>query len=556
MKKLYQAVLFLLLCCLAPLVANAQSFRVQCPTSTITHPSSLHDNNSEPAYTAATTFTTGSAGYLTPTANVNGAIKCQQIGGGDGLSTMGDGTQIYMFSFGPLSGLADIANGQPGTEFPNAFNSVYTDSAGKAGTFLPGDPATTVNAGSGPNPVPIAFTYNGAVGLVPDPNALPIDPVTGNPCVVSNPNSAPAGCFTGHVDPRAIIDVGVMNGNIPAPLVAIDEDDELFYTLTNVGMIMRPDLFEQHTVHFHGYPNASTFYDGVPDASVAINIGGSFTYYYLAPDAGTYFWHCHITPPEHLQMGMVGQLYVRPRQNRVPAGASLYDALVAQQGDNRTKCDSTQDILCSNPLPFGASAASAPRAATGNYAYNDGDGSTHYDVEYPLQIHGFDPNFHFVGMTFNPEEFSDMKDKYFLLNGRSYPDTVTPGPLATQATDGKMHFAQPLPSIINIPAGGRALLRISDLDVTEYQTLASLGIPMTVIGFNAKLLRDQAGNNLYFNTNSVTLGGGESLDVILDASDTTKYPSGSVFYLYTPNLDHLSNDAENFGGLMTEVHIN
>jgi len=44
-----------------------------------------------------------------------------------------------------------------------------------------------------------------------------------------------------------------MNGNIPAPLVAFDEDDELFLTLTNVGMIMRPDLFEQHTIHFHGY---------------------------------------------------------------------------------------------------------------------------------------------------------------------------------------------------------------------------------------------------------------------------------------------------------------
>jgi hypothetical protein len=79
---------------------------------------------------------------------------------------------------------------------------------------------------------------------------------------------------------------------------------------------------------------------------------------------------------------------------------------------------------------------------------------------------------------------------------------------------------------------------------------------MNEIGFNAKLLRDQAGNNLNFYTNSITLGGGESLDVILDASDTVKYPSGSVFYLYTPNLDHLSNDAENFGGLMTEVHIN
>jgi FtsP/CotA-like multicopper oxidase with cupredoxin domain len=353
------------------------------------------------------------------------------------------------------------------------------------------------------------------------------------------------------------MDVGVMNGNIPAPLMAIDEDDEFFLTLTNVGMIMRPDLFEQHTVHFHGYPNASSFYDGVPDASVAINIGASFTYYYLAPDAGTYFWHCHITPPEHLQMGMVGQLYVRPRQNRVPTTMSLYQGLSAQQNDLRTKCDSTQDILCSNPLPIGGDNLVAggftTTGPTKMFAYNDGDGSTQYDVEYPIQIHGFDPNFHFVGMTFNPEGFSDMKDKYFLLNGRSYPDTVTAGPLATLSTDGSQHFSQPLSAIITIKAGQRALLRISDLDVTEFQTLASLGIPMQVVGYNAKLLRDQAGNNLYYTTNSITLGGGESLDVILDA---TGYTAGQVFYLYTPNLDHLSNDAENFGGLMTEVRIN
>ena len=192
---------------------------------------------------------------------------------------------------------------------------------------------------------------------------------------------------------------------------------------------------------------------------------------------------------------------------------------------------------------------------TKKFAYDDGDGSTYYDVEYPIQIHGFDPNFHFVGMTFNPEGFADMKDKYFLLNGRSYPDTVTPGPLSTESADGVSHFSQPLTSIIQIKAGQKALLRISDLDVTEYQTLASLGIPMHVIGYNAKLLRDQAGNNMDYYTNSITLGGGESLDVILDASDTSSYHTGQVFYLYTPNLDHLSNDAENFGGLMTEIQI-
>jgi FtsP/CotA-like multicopper oxidase with cupredoxin domain len=489
----------------ATVTLNAQSFRVQCPTSTITHPTAAN-NNSEPAYPSPS--------------GVNGAIKCQQIAGGDGYATMGDGTQTYMFSFGPLSGLADIANGLPGTQFPSVFNTVYT------GTPQPGDPATT------------GMTYNGAIGQVVDADAQAAGLCggTGQPS-----------CIDGHVDPRQIMDVGVMNGNIPAPLMAIDEDDEFFLTLTNVGMIMRPDLFEQHTVHFHGYPNASSFYDGVPDASVAINIGGSFTYYYLAPDAGTYFWHCHITPPEHLQMGMVGQIYVRPRQNRVPSTTTLYVALQQQQLNLRTACNSATDILCTNPLP----AVNTGAMGGGKYAYNDGDGSTAYDVEYPIQIHGFDPNFHFVGMTFNPEGFTDMKDKYFLLNGRSYPDTVTPGSLQTVSADGVGHFSQPLPSIINITAGQKALLRISDLDVTEYQTLASLGIPMKVIGYNAKLLRDQAGNNLYYTTNSITLAGGESLDVILDS---TGVPSGT-YYLYTPNLDHLSNDAENFGGLMTEVIV-
>jgi hypothetical protein len=159
-------------------------------------------------------------------------------------------------------------------------------------------------------------------------------------------------------------------------------------------------------------------------------------------------------------------------------------------------------------------------------------------------------------MTFNPEGFADMKDKYFLMNGRSYPDTVAdPGPLSTQSADGVSHFSQPLSSVINIPAGGKALLRISELNVSEYHTLASLGVPMRVIGWNAKLLRDQSGNNMAYDTNSITMGGGESADVILDASDQTKFPKGSVFYLYTSNLDHLSNDAENFGGQMTEVHI-
>jgi hypothetical protein len=772
MRKSSQVWIPILLICFATVAASAQSFRVQCPTSTITHPVAAN-NNSEPNYNGPTQFsptlaqttslTTG--GYLVPSSNVNGAIKCQQISGGDGLSTMGDGNQIFMFSFGPLSGLADIAAGHAGTQFPNIFNTpyartpvaitkasesgttvtitsdlgpsvgdtviiagvrpngyngtfvvatstptsfTYVDSVthlgpgtrfGSAQDMIPlvrGDPATTDGATSGaspwqgaPGPFTPEFTWNGAVGLTPDIAALvsvsnlvegpvtaalypgatvPGCPTTaattrtvtawtdaplglavgtqvviadvtaegGTPtppgyagtwtitCVATGAAITPdgfnqyafqytdtnrnlaadtgndlaatassPGAIDGHVDPRPIMDVGVMNGNIPAPLFAFDEDDEFFLTLTNVGMIMRPDLFEQHTVHFHGYPNASSFYDGVPDASVAINIGASFTYYYLAPDAGTYFWHCHITPPEHLQMGMVGQVYVRPRQDRVPTGKSLYTYLGYQNGiglptgttaDLRTACNPANDILCSATMPAGGSTAnsatrpkpgtlcsgtsvSGTEGTTPEYVYNDGNSSTCYDVTYPVQMHGFDPNFHFVGMTFNPEMFVDMNDKYFLLNGRSYPDTVAPGPQATVTTDGQMHYSQPLPAIINIPVGGKASLRLVNLSVAEYFTLQSLGVPMHEVGFNAKLLRDQAGNNTEFYTNSITLGGGESLDVILDASDDSciaylgsgcaakLYPAGSTFYLYEPDLFRLSNDAENFGGMMTEVHI-
>jgi hypothetical protein len=49
----------------------------------------------------------------------------------------------------------------------------------------------------------------------------------------------------------------------------------------------------------------------------------------------------------------------------------------------------------------------------------------------------------------------------------------------------------------------------------------------------------------------VNLGGGEAVDVILD---TTQVEPGRYF-LYTTNLDHLSNDKEDFGGMMTEIVV-
>jgi len=299
----------------------------------------------------------------------------------------------------------------------------------------------------------------------------------------------------------------------------------------------------------------------VPDASVAINIAASFTYYYLAPDAGTYFWHCHITAARAPADGDGGAA-VRAAAAEPGDGLLSMPRCRPQQRDLRTACrrpgdgaipavTTDPDILCSNPVPV-VNTGAAGGGKT--YAYNDGDGSTllrrrlsgadaRLRPELPLRRHDVQPG------------------RLRRHEGEVLP-AQRPQLPPTRSTPIRCRHSRPMVSItsrsrcrrfIKIAPGQRALLRISNLNVSEYQTLASLGVPMQVVGYNAKLLRDQAGNNLYYTTNSITLGGGESLDVILDScavrsvltdpssSCTTPMPTGT-YYLYTPNLDHLSNE--------------
>ena len=320
------------------------------------------------------------------------------------------------------------------------------------------------------------------------------------------------------------MDYGILAAEAPAPTIELDEDDELFLTLTNVGMAMRPDLFDGHTVHWHGFPEASSVFDGVPDASIAVNMGASLTYYYNVKDAGTYMYHCHVEATEHMQMGMLGNLYVHPRQNKLPATEFA-------NGFAHTPWD--------------------PETETGNrYAYNDGDGSTAYDKHYPIQIGSFDKGFHDASYTVQPLPFSDMKDTYFLLNGRGYPDTVAGDDVITTGGENR----QPVSSLIEAKAGERILLRVSNHNVTQFNTLGTNGPPMEVVALDARLLRADDDTNMYYKTNSLTLGGGQSADVIIEIPAGTQ--SGTTFFLYSTNLEMLANHRDNFGGMMTEIRVN
>jgi hypothetical protein len=331
------------------------------------------------------------------------------------------------------------------------------------------------------------------------------------------------------VAPHQAIDKGILNAHFPAPTLEFNEGDSVYLTLTNVGMLKRPDLFDPHSVHFHGFPNAGSVFDGVPESSVAINMGFSFTYYYRIVDPGTYMYHCHVEASEHMQMGMLGNLFVHPAQD----GTAKTDA---SNGKSYRK-----------------------------FVYNDTDGSTGFDQEVAIQIGSMDSVFHKEHLAVQPLPFAEMHDDYPMLNGRGYPDTVSADPVPVLAGGDKessgVHSAsessQPINTVVTATAGQRVLLRISNLNVTQFYTLGLTGgLQMKVVGTGAHILRGPAlpgvpGESLYYKTNTVTLGGGEAVDVLVD---TTGVAPGT-YLLYTTNLNELSNGPQDFGGMMTEIVI-
>src|SRR6516225_12304488 len=117
-----------------PKAQGGGSFMVQCPTSTVWHPGSsalgYDPTRQEGQYTGPSTVSVTVDSVPLAYTLSGGAIKCQEISGGDGYMTEADGNQTFMFSFGPLSGLNNIKNGTPGSTFPRDFNNPYCDPTG------------------------------------------------------------------------------------------------------------------------------------------------------------------------------------------------------------------------------------------------------------------------------------------------------------------------------------------------------------------------------------------------------------------------------------------
>jgi hypothetical protein len=403
---------------------------------------------------------------------------------------------------------------------------------------------------------------DGWIGLPKTPAIAPFHP---DPLAVDKgPNGSDSGLTTYIFGFRNITELGVVNGVLvdpsiragqkekaqhSAPLFWVDEytgNNEFLVDITNLGLAMRPDLFDAHTLHWHGFRNVIPFFDGEPTGSVSVPAGTVFRYVYKPRDPGTYMYHCHVEDVEHVTMGMNGLVFVRPRIN----------------------------------------------TTTTKYLYNDP--STQYDREYALHLSEVWAEAHWADAHIQLPEWSDYTVDFALLNGRTYPDTTRPnapypditpgvawkpgdpwdkpympaktnadGTLATNSGDEHLQF-QPLSSLIECNQGDRVALRFANLGFRE-AAMTIDGIPMRVVGRDATLMQGRDLTDTSYLTNTLNFNAGESFDVIFNAPtfrggtpgrvDPDKGPY-DVYMLYNRAFTRSSNlAAGGLGGQATEVRV-
>jgi FtsP/CotA-like multicopper oxidase with cupredoxin domain len=330
-----------------------------------------------------------------------------------------------------------------------------------------------------------------------------------------------------------------------APTLNFRQNDDIKITLTNLGLVQRPDLTDSHTIHWHGFDLPSPLNDGVPEVSVAVPIAKQLTYFYRPHREGTYMYHCHFEDVEHVHMGMQGIVFVRPTQDATGAGVGV---------------------------PIARQEGGAPTAPLG-YAYNDGNGSTAYDRHFALLMNEVWDHFHDGDRDIQESIPTNYDPQWFSLNGRCYPQTVLPndyGGTSSGLTTPNPNYemtpdkSQPNSSLIQVKQGDRALLRLANLEYRQ-NAMELPGIRMHVIGQDASLLRNGGVDTSYW-TNTIYMGPGEARDVLFtapgyDALRPGGPASGSlgpynVYYFKNRDWTKLSNlGAPGPGGMMTEVRV-
>jgi FtsP/CotA-like multicopper oxidase with cupredoxin domain len=157
--------------------------------------------------------------------------------------------------------------------------------------------------------VAVAATLSGMPEAV---NAAP--PVAGQSTtsitsLVEQPGTEPLKRFTltAGVEQLNGQQVWALNDSVPGPELRVNQGDRVQVTLIN-------HLPESTTLHWHGVvlPNAEDGVAGVTQDAVAP--GATYTYEFVAREAGTYWYHSHQQTESQLPKGLFGSLVVLPSE--------------------------------------------------------------------------------------------------------------------------------------------------------------------------------------------------------------------------------------------------
>ena len=93
------------------------------------------------------------------------------------------------------------------------------------------------------------------------------------------------------------------NGSVPGPVIEARQGVPISIHLTN-------HLPEPTVVHWHGLRVPAAM-DGTDDVQRPVQPGETFTYRFIPPDAGTFWYHSHANETQQIERGLYGALIVR-----------------------------------------------------------------------------------------------------------------------------------------------------------------------------------------------------------------------------------------------------
>lgn len=126
--------------------------------------------------------------------------------------------------------------------------------------------------------------------------------------------------------PNTITKAWLYNGQLPGPTIRVNKGDRLIVHFTN-------HLSEPTTIHWHGI-RVPVEMDGVPDNPFpAVEPGGTFTYDFVVPDAGLYWYHPHVNSLNQVGNGLYGAIVVNEYGANGVDSSPLGDELVLVLSD-------------------------------------------------------------------------------------------------------------------------------------------------------------------------------------------------------------------------------